>query len=195
MALTTHLAPKVFYVEDALMQPFVYVIFSLASVLGLSLSSFVLDYGLFKLAQSAPGSNALAVFNIMLFRLKPNFLMLQHFSALTLFLATAISVDIKTYDQLVQALLDAWEYQLFPQSQVVLAGITLVCSTLSTLLFHSLLSRALHTVKVKGSEHRASKYRATVYTLVCDFLNLAMFFCCFVQTLYLSSGIAILLSI
>lgn len=180
--------PPVFSMYEAIYNPNVYLLLCLSAIIGLSISSFLLDFGLYRLSQGAPGSNSLAVFNILLFRLKPNFLLMQNVAAISLFVATCVSLDLLVLADLYAAFLSAWTSQqmIFPQAQVILAAIVVVCSCAGTALFHTLLCSALHLIKIKGSDY---KPRAIVFTLLCDTLNMFTLSCCVVQVMYLGASI------
>jgi hypothetical protein len=180
--------PPVFSFQDAIYNPNVYVLLSLSSLIGLALSSVLMDYSLYRLSQSAPGSSSLAVFNILLFRLKPNFLLLQNISVIFFFVATCFSLDLFALGDLYEAFNIAWTSQqvMFPQAQIMLAALVVFCSFVGTTLFHTLLCSALHLVKVKGDDF---KPRAIVFTLLCDSLNLVTLACCIIHVLYLGAYI------
>jgi hypothetical protein len=183
--------PPVFSFQDAIYNPNVYVLLSLSSLIGLALSSFLMDYSLYSLSQSAPGSNSIAVFNILLFRLKPNFLLLQNISVIFLFVATCFSLDLVALGDLYESFSIAWTSQevMFPQAQVILAALVVFCSFVGTALFHKMLCSALHLVKVKGNDFKPG---AIVFTLLCDSLNLVTLACCIIHVLYLGASIQLI---
>jgi hypothetical protein len=183
--------PPVFSFQDAIYNPNVYLLLSLSSLIGLALSSFLMDYSLYSLSQSAPGSNSIAVFNILLFRLKPEFLRLQNLSAISLFISTCFSLDLVALGDLYEAFNIAWTSQqvMFPQAQIMLAALVVFCSFVGTALFHKMLCSALHLVKVKGNDF---KPRAIVLTILCDLLNLVTLACFIIHVLYLGASIQLI---
>jgi hypothetical protein len=174
-----------FTFEAALYNPDFYLLLALSLLVGLSLTSFILNFSLFSLSKSAPGGSSLAVFNVLLFRLKPNFLALQSVAAFTLFACTCVSLDLYTLNQLYDVLSQAYETQqvMFPQAQIILSAIVLISSVVSHALFHTMLCSALHLIKTRGSDY---KPRALLFSVMCDSLNLITLACCVVQVLYLS---------
>ena len=156
----------------------------LALVLGLCVGILVLNTIQTKMSKADPGTSGLSMFNILLYGIKPKFLLVQNMCAAGLLISTCIALDHITYTDVSAALSRMWEQQevgSIANGLLVLALLIPACSLINLAVFHLVLQTSLQNVKDRSNAHRM---KALVFTVMCDVLNFAIIACCVLDLVY-----------